>query len=53
MTKDQLAAYTTKGNSAEDTKGDDNPTSPPEDNLAVMTRGQARTQTEAKEQTQR
>ena len=46
LTKDQLAAYTTKGNSVEDTKDltcDDNPTSPPEKNLAVMTRGQART----------
>ena len=53
LTKDQLAASTTKGNSVEDTEGlarDENPTSPPEENLAVMTRGQARTQTETKEQ---
>ena len=54
LTKDQLAACTTKGNSVEDTEGpahDDNPTSPPEDNLAIMTRGQAQTQTEAEDQT--
>ena len=54
LTKDQLAACTTKGNSVEDTEGparDDNPTSSPEENLALMTRGQTQTQTEAEEQT--
>ena len=55
LTKDQLVTYTTRGNGVEDTEGpahDDNSTSPPEENLAVMTRGQARTQTETEEQTQ-
>ena len=56
LTKVQVAVYTTERNRVEDTEGpacDDNLTSPPEENIAVMTRCQARTQVEAEEQTQR